>query len=315
MDHVGLQNAMADALRSYSLGAAKNYPRHVIQHAKHQALGYMAGSDPEEGLLGFKTVSVFAENKFSGLNPHQGTVTLLDSATGMVRTILEGSTLTAIRTAAVSAVATNILATSSSETLALIGVGRQAFEHALALTRVRQFERILIFSRSSDSMESLARVLRDSLSLGVIKAKSPLDAIAQADVIVTCTSSPEPLIDVKDIPEGAHVNAVGACRPGYREINIHDSSNLSIFLDSRAACSVEASEISLPLLNATLSESTIMGEIGECLAGRISGRRNGREITVFKSVGLGIEDIFAANYIDKVARHKGVGTLVDLKGL
>lgn len=314
LDRTGLRQHMVEALMRISLGEALNYPRQVIELGPGRSLGFMPAQDLILDLIGYKTVSVFSENKELGLNPHQGAVILLDSKTGQVRAILDGSTITAIRTAAVSAAATEKLSLPGSRILALIGAGRQAYEHALALSEVRKIKKIFVWNRSVEAAERLIAILRSELPCEIESAMTPESAVAEADVIVTCTASSKALLKVDHIRPGAHVNAIGACRSGQLEIQLSNREHLKIYMDSREACVREASEISEAVASKRLDSALIMGEIGDCFAGRILGRDQATDITFFKSVGLGIEDIFAAEFLYQRALRLNIGTTIDLRG-
>lgn len=307
-----LNAAMRSALINLSGGGAVNFNRHIVGLTSNAALGFMPATFLEGKLLGYKTVSVFAENKKHRLNPHQGFVVLLDSENGSVKSILEGSTVTALRTAAVSAVATEKLSRTDSSTLALVGAGRQALEHALAIVKIRPIKKINIFNRTKSRAENLAQTYFKDFQ--ILIAPTPHAAIVDADIVVTCTNSNDPLISTTDLRPGAHVNAVGACRPGYREIEFTSRSELKIYLDSTEACMNEASELIMPLASGELSSDAVRGELGACLQGKILGRVHTNDITVFKSVGLGIQDLFAADYFYQQAQNNGLGTLFEFGG-
>ncbi len=307
-DSSALNVAMKDSLMQLSAGRAKNYNRHVVDISENAAMGFMPSTYLKGNLIGFKAVSVFAENKKQGLNPHQGFVVLLNSENGTVRAILDGSTITALRTAAVSAVATEKLSRIDSSTLAIIGAGRQALEHALAISKIRPIKRIIFFNRTESNAEKLAQKYFKNFE--VVVTSSPKRAVQDADIVVTCTSSQNPLFSTDDLRPGTHVNTIGACRPGFREIEFKDRSELKIYLDSTAACMSEASELIQPMAIGQLSSVFIRGELGDCLNSNVLGRFHGSEITVFKSVGLGIQDLFAANYFFREAQKKGLGAQI-----
>jgi len=304
---------MKEALQSYSSKKATSFPRAVFntQPGAEAPIGFMPAIDYERDLLGYKAVTVFHENRKLNLNPHQGVVVLLDRKTGKVKCILDGSFLTAVRTAAVSAVATDALSKLHSKTLALIGSGRQAIEHVYSIARIRPIEHLQVYSRSQKSFDEFYEHFRDSLFRIEFKA-TPQEAVANADIVVTCTPSKSYLLSIDDFPRGAHINAVGACRPGDREINIYSQELLKIYLDSEESCMVENDEIIQPLTAKTLSRRCIVGEIGACLSQGIPGREHQDEITLFKSVGLSIEDVYAAECFYQKAQVTGIGQSVIL---
>lgn len=308
-DPTEMRMQMREALRRLSTGAAVNIPRHVISLSGARALGFMPAYSDE--ILGYKAASVHATNGTRNLNPHQGLVVLLDADSGQPKAILDACTITALRTAAVSAAATESLSRPDSKILGLIGAGRQALEHALALSHVRSFQKILVCSRTSKSAEKLIHELKDRIPLELKVVGSPNEVLLQADVIVTCTSSRTPFCSSDRIPLGVHVNAIGACRPGSREFNLKSNLRLKIYMDSKPACLREASEISEGLARGELGEMNLVGEIGDHFAQNILGRRSPDDITFFKSVGLGIMDLFAADLLVRRSLDLGLGTHVN----
>lgn len=313
LDLDALRARMNEALQSVSLKQATNFTRAVYEtQQRHPApLGFMPAVDHGRHLLGYKAITVFHDNRKINQNPHQGIVVLLDSQTGIVQCILDGFFLTAVRTAAVSAVATDLLARSDSTVLALIGAGCQAIEHVESIARIRPIEQIHVYTRSQQSFDDFFAHFSHASYKIEFKA-TPQEAVEAADIMVTCTPSRDYLLSIDDIPKGAHINAIGACRPGDREIKLHNREFLKIYLDSEASCLLESDEIIQPLHASTLSRQFIVGEIGACLNRDVSGREHQDEITVFKSVGLSIEDVYAADYFYQKALAMRVGQSVIL---
>lgn len=298
---------MEQALIQLSQNAAVNHPRHVVDLKKGAALGFMSSTYLEGNLLGYKAVSVFSKNSNKGLNPHQGFVVLLDSETGQIKCLLDGSTITALRTAAVSSAATEKLSRADSSTLALIGAGRQALEHALAIIEIRPIRKIIIYNRTRSRADHLIQLLslRMKSAMEFSISSSPAQAVGLADIVVTCTNGPKPILTGADFKPGTHINAIGACRPGCREIDLKPTDGIKIFLDSREACALESSEI---------THAQNQAEIGSCFSGEIPGRSSDQEVTLFKSVGLGLQDLFAANYFYKESIIRGGGQFIDFGG-
>lgn len=307
-DRSALRQAMVQALRELSCGAAKSFPRQVAAFDSHRVIGFMPALNAS--VMGYKTVSVFSRNHERGLNPHQGLVVLSDPQSGMIKAILEGSTLTALRTAAVSAAATEILSRENASVLGILGTGRQAFEHALSIAEVRRLRKIVIRGRSRRSELRFSEKLKEHLDCSIEFAEH----FREVDILVTATASREVLLDSADFSPGLHLNAIGACRPGEREVEFRANPQLSIFLDSKEACAREASEIYESINSGALDRKHIRGEIGEVFAKKISGRQSLSEITVFKSVGLGIEDVLAAECIFAAAVAREIGTSLGLQG-
>ncbi len=312
LEHSGLISCMANALESMSTNQATNFPRAVYDLNSNAALGFMPAMAPTHTILGYKAISVFHDNVKKGLNPHQGLVVLIDSETGLTKCLLEGSTLTALRTAAVSAAATALLSRPESSRLALIGSGRQAVEHVKAITTIRPIKTIFLYARTPYSAKKFIDTLCSQYEIDIVLSPTPRDAVQHADIVVTCTPSTQALLHIDDFSKGTHINAVGACRPGFQEITLIDNPFLKIYLDSQESCSLESDELSIPLKNKTLSPHRIVGELGNCIAKKIKGREAESDITFFKSIGLSIEDIYAAEYFYKKAMNMNIGQVVTL---
>lgn len=308
LDHRELQREMASALMSLSSEQAINFPRVVLPIKENGSpLGIMVARDDSNVLLGYKVITVVHENHEQQLNPHQGLVVLLNQDTGIVQAVLDGCFITAVRTAAVSAVATDCLSREDASTMAVIGAGSQALEHIKAISKVRTIKRLSVFCRSKAGYEALLRRLDTHSFNEILFAQSPQDAVKDADIVVTCTSSKSALLSSDDLALGCHINMVGACRPNELEVSLTDRDNLKVYLDSSDACLVESDEIKSPLSCGALTPSRIIGEIGSLLSGTLAGRADDKDITVFKSVGLAIEDIFAANYFYSKAQKNNMG--------
>lgn len=307
-DFDGLRKCMADALQSVSLKKATNFSRSVynLDPKNSTFLGVMPAVDHSKPLLGYKVITIFKQNKQHNINPHQGIVVLLDEVTGQVKCILDGCFVTALRTAAVSAVATEILSRPQSSTLAVIGAGRQAIEHIKAITKIRPIENIHIYSKTKASYASLKTHFRHD-PFNILFKETAKAAVLNADILVTCTPAKEYILSIDELPKGIHVNAIGACRPGDREVNLHNHPLLKVYLDSKEACFTESDEIIQPCKEKILSYDKIIGEIGECIANLIPKRCHEDEITFFKSVGLSIEDVCAANFFYNKALELKVG--------
>lgn len=300
----GLQRAVRTALERSAAKKTSRIPRLVLSHTDQAKMGFMPAFAPEEDLFGYKLVAVTPENSERGLNPHQGLVCLFDGKSGRVRALLEASTLTALRTAAASAAATDVLALPDSKVMAVIGTGVQAREHLMSLLEVRPIREIRVYGRTSRSVDGLLEYVDERLPAAprIVIASSVLEAVRGAQIVSMCTASREPYLQCGDLDPGTHVNAIGACRPGFSEIELQRRPDLRVFVDSEIACLEEATELA--------SSIPIAGEIGRCFSGEIVGRENASQITLFKSVGTGVTDVFAADYLVKQCRAMGVGAEV-----
>jgi ornithine cyclodeaminase/alanine dehydrogenase-like protein (mu-crystallin family) len=308
LDMPGCMQAMEEALVTLARGEFHLPLRPVVRPpGESHLLGlmptYRSGGRP---LYALKTVAIFPDNPSRGLDPHQGTVTLYDGTTGEVLAVMNASPITAIRTAAVSGVATRALAREDARVLAVVGAGHQARPHIAAMLEARPLEEVRISSRSYESAERLAAEW--PLARAV---ESNEDAVRGADVICTVTQSAEPVLSHEWLAPGVHINAVGACFPHTRELDTETVVRSSFFTDRRESCENEAGDYVIPLQEGAISDGHIRAELGEVLAGTAPGRTSPQEITVFESLGLAVEDLAAAEYLMRRARETGAGTTVE----
>jgi ornithine cyclodeaminase/alanine dehydrogenase-like protein (mu-crystallin family) len=308
LDLSQLRQVMRGCLASLSAGKSTNGPRAVFPAGEGRALGFMPASLEGER-AGYKALSVWEGNPARGLNPHQGLVVLVEPETGRPKCLLEASAVTALRTAAVSAAASEALGPPAPSSLGLIGAGRQGWEHARALAAMWPLRRAVVWSREAAKAQALCAWLEAALGLSASVAATP-EAAAQAEVVTCCTSSRTPLLTSDALPAGAHLNLVGACRPGIRELDLRPRAGLRAYVDSVAACAAESEEIRA--LQAA-DPAAVRGEVGQVLSGALREARGEGDLTVFKSVGLGVEDVAAAAHFLERAEAGWVGTLIDLQ--
>ena len=264
--------------------------------------------------MGAKVITVFNDNHGTELDSHQGAVLLFDSKNGSMSAVLDATAITAIRTAAVSALATKHLARANADELAILGSGVQARSHLDAIPCVRKIERVRIWSRSRAHAQKLADEYRSKFSKITVHDDAE-SAVRGASIICTVTSSNEPVLFGKWLSPGAHVNAVGVSQPRAREIDTEVVTRSSLFVDRRESALKEPGDILQPLHDGAITPEHIKAEIGEVVAGLKPGRRSEDEITLFKSLGLAVEDIAAAQFVYTRAREKKVGTSVELGGM
>ncbi|MDP9492402.1 MAG: ornithine cyclodeaminase family protein, partial [Actinomycetota bacterium] len=245
------------------------------------------------------------DNPQRGLDAHQGTVTLFDGETGETRAIMNASAITAIRTAAVSAVATRLLAREDSRELGILGAGVQARYHLEALRLVRDFDRVRIFSPTAAHAEALAKE-GEAEAVGTAQ-----EAVEGADVVVTATSSVDPVLRREWLKSGAHVNVIGGRPPTMRELDVATVADSAFYTDRRESAENEAFDYRDALEAGAIGPHHIRGEIGEVLIGAAPGRQSPDELTVFRSLGLAVEDLAAAEYVVRRAREAGVGAEVE----
>jgi thiomorpholine-carboxylate dehydrogenase len=268
--------AMEKALIDFSAGTVTQPVRQVITVDPPGGFFGMMPALTSEG-LGQKIVTFYPKNVERGLPTHMATIFLVDRETGTPIAVMDGRLITEARTAAVSAVATKLLASPDAKVLAILGSGVQAHSHAQALRLVRNFEEIRVWSPTKPHAQRFAE------EIGA-KARSAEAAVRDADVVVTATNSKTPVLQGSWLKAGCHVNAIGACRPDWRELDDDVMANV-VFVDSRDGAMKESGDV-------ILSGAKIYAELGEALAGKVDPRRN--ETTIFKSLGMAVEDIAAA---------------------
>jgi len=255
----------------------------------------------EKPAFGLKVVCIFPGNPARGLDAHQGAVVLFDGETGEVRAIANASAITAIRTAAVSAVATRALAREDARTLAILGAGVQAKSHLEAMQVLREWERIVVWSRTREHAEQL----------GVDVADTAVEALRDADVVCTTTTAREPVVRRSWLKQGAHVNAVGSSIATTRELDTGTMADAALFVDRRESTLNEAGDYLFAAGEGAIGPDQIRAELGEVLAGSGEGRRSPDELTVFKSLGLAVEDLACAQFLLQRARELGRGSEVE----
>jgi len=269
------------------------------------------GSPPA---IGLKCITVFPGNHGTDLDSHQGAVLLFETKRGSLLAVMDASSITAIRTAAVSGVATRLLARADAGDLALLGTGVQALTHLEAMAHARRLRRVRAWSRSPDHVRAFAQRAARSLGLAVQAAASAREAVEGADLVCTVTSSREPVLKGEWLAPGAHVNAVGASLASARELDTPAVARARFFVDRRESALHEAGDFLIPRAEGAVDDGHIRGELGDLLLGRVPGRQAESEVTVFKSLGLAVEDVAAARLIYDNALAAGAGTRVELGG-
>lgn len=306
---------MAEALRTLSLGNAVQPLRTATWLPDRSGLlGIMPGYLGQPRALGVKVVTVFPHNHGTGYDSHQGAVILFDIEHGQPLAILDASEITAIRTAAVSAVSTNILAREDARCLTLLGSGVQAKTHLEAIQLVRTLQEVRVWSRTSDHATEFAQRESARYDLQINAVESPRDAVDGADVICTVTGAREPVLHGQWISPGAHINAVGACTPDARELDTDAVVNSRLFVDRLESALNESGDFRFPKAEGAIDDDKIVGELGDVLLERVVGRSSSKEITLFKSLGLAVEDLAAAHYIFDHAKRNNIGTTIKLGG-
>jgi ornithine cyclodeaminase len=307
--------AMEDVLRSLARGEAILPLRQVLPlPAGRGAFAAMPAVLPGLGSVGLKAITVVPGNHGSALDSHQGAVLLFETGRGQLLAVLDASSITAIRTAAVSAVATRALARPDASDLAILGTGVQALTHLEALAAVRPLRRVRAWSRGAGHVAAFAARAKAALGIAVEPMTSAHDAVRGADLICTVTASESPVLEAAWVSPGAHVNAVGASLARARELDTALVAKAAFYVDRRESAQNEAGDFLIPRAEGAIGDGHIRAEIGEVLLGSRPGRGGPDEITVFKSLGLAVEDVAAARVIYETAQASGLGTRLDLSG-
>jgi alanine dehydrogenase len=303
-----LIDAMEAALIAFSAGHVQQPLRTVLEVGQRKSFfGVMPAFLPESEALGTKLVTVFGDNAAAGLPTHLATIVLLDSSTGQLLAIMDGRYITEARTAAVSAVSVKHLTPAGAGVLALIGSGVQARSHLLAIGHVRRLREVRVWSPNAERLGRFARDMQPHCSAPIQPASSAGEAVDGADIIALVSAAREPVVGSDRVADGAHVCAVGACRPDQREMDTPLVGRARVFVDSRTAAFAEAGDIVLPIQEGAFDARHIAGELGELAAGRVAGRQHPGQVTIFKSLGMAVEDVAAAHLAFTRAAERGLG--------
>jgi ornithine cyclodeaminase/alanine dehydrogenase len=308
-----LIEALAQAQVQYSTGKAVMPVRLVVPLPQIRGrITSMPGFLNQDKALGMKVVTYFQENPGRGLPAILATIMLFSAETGKMIAVMDGGYITAIRTACASALATKLLAKTETPMLGILGAGVQARAHIQALSRVRKLRKIKIYSPSGTSAPKIKAELEPVVGIPIEVAAGPADAVRDADIVVTASTAKEPILDPDWLKPGVHINAVGSHRPDLREIDGATLARAKIVVDSREAIMAECGDILLALKEESISPDPIDAEIGEVLAGAKPGRMSDDELTLYKSVGIAIQDVATAHLVYRKALERGIGTNVEI---
>lgn len=304
---------MADALRATSQGGAVLPLRSVVWMPDRTGMiglmpGFLEQAERGVGNLGLKVVSIFPGNHAAGYDSHQGVVMLFDTRYGYPLAIMDASSITAIRTAACSGVATRALARDDAGDLAILGSGVQARTHLAAMRAVRTLRRVRVWSRTAANAQRFAA----ESPVPVEVMPTARAAVDGADLICTTTAAREPVLEGAWLAPGAHVNAVGACFAATRELDTAAVARARLVVDRKESTLNESGDFLFARREGAIGEDHILGELGDLLHGRFAGRRGAGDITLFKSLGIAIEDLASAHHIYTQALAQGAGVSVPL---
>lgn len=316
IDLDALIDALAAAMSDLSAGRA-SMPNRVAAfvHERDALLAAMPGYAPSARALTSKLVTLFPGNAGTALPTHQAVIVAFDPHDGRPTAVLDGTAITAIRTGAASALATRLLAREDATTLAILGTGVQARSHARAVTRVREFDELRVAGRNRERTEALAHELAGELRLPVVVSASWEEACAGADVVCATTHAQQPVVRREWLAPGAHVTSVGY-RPGGREVDDATVAAALVVVESRAAALAPepagSNDLLQPIARGVITAQHVHAEVGELVDGTVPGRGSGDQITLYKSVGVAVQDAVAAALVLQAASERGAGRDVEL---
>lgn len=281
---------------------------------KTGALGLMPAYWESAKMIGLKAVTFFPGNEGTNNDSHQGAVMLFEAQRGRLLAMIDATSITAIRTAAVSGVATKLLARKEATDLAIVGSGVQAHMHLEAMLLCRPIERVRVCSKTLEHARAFATEESSRHSITIQPTPSVQEAVAGADIICTTTTSRDPLLRGDWIKPGAHINAVGSSVANARELDGRAVQRSRLFVDRRESALNEAGDFLLAKKEGLVGDDHILGEIGEILLGKVKGRTSSNDTTLFKSVGLAVEDLAAGLHVYEKASQSGVGMRIEFGG-
>lgn len=305
--------AMKEAFAELSAGRVTMPTRAHIDISDHAGTAlFMPSYAAHFGKIGVKIVNVFGNNRAKGLPAIQGLVCLFDSETGTPLALLNGTYLTALRTGAASGAATDLLARADASTVAILGAGVQGRTQLEAVCAVRSIRKACIYDVTRKAAETFAEELGDALAVEVAPTCSARDAVQEADIVCAATVSARPVFAEADIAPGTHINAIGSYKPNVQEIPGETMQRARVVVDHRESALAETGDLIIPIAQGLMKETDIHAELGEIVAGKAEGRTSDRQITLFKSVGVAIQDLAAAARTLEQAQAKGLGKIVEM---
>ena len=304
--------AVRQGLKSMSDDSVDLPLRHIVELPnKRSMLGFMPGWTSVKGVVGAKVTAMFPENAGTAFSSHQGAVLLFEPVHGSLVGIVDGSSITAIRTAAASAVATDILAAPESRHLAILGYGEQASRHLLAMSLIRQLKHVTVWGRDPDKAAAFAHDNASRFEIDVRVAPSAQACVEGAHIICTVTAAAEPILFLEQVHAGAHVNAVGSSRAKEVEIDPRLFAAAQVYADYVPGVMAQGGEFLRAKQAGLINDQHVLGSIGDLLAGRVDFNRTPGAVTLFKSIGLIVEDLVAAQLALARAAIENRGLRVD----
>jgi len=302
---------MRSAFESVATGQCVQPIRQLLSHPQGRGLlGWMPGYTAEPERLGIKVVAVFHPVPGQPLGSHQGMVLLFDALDGRPLAVIEAGEVTAIRTAAATAVATDVLAPGRVQTLGVLGTGEQALRHVEALIMVRKFQAVQLWGRDAARARKLAVLLADRVDVPV-RALADARAVAQCDVVCTTTAAREPILFADWLRAGQHLNLVGSSIPSTSEVDEATIARGRLFVDFKDSALALAGDFRRAKAAGLVDDDHIVGCIGDVLLGRVTARESAADLTIFKSLGMACEDLLACDFVLSEAMRRGIGQAVE----
>lgn len=295
---------MKTALIELSKGNARQIVRPVLPLFDRNVLGMMPAFDKARNVAGVKILTVFPENYAKNLASHQGQVIVFETETGSVKAIVDAESITGIRTAAVSAAVTDVLARPEATRLAILGAGLQGRRHLEAIALIRPLTEVTVWDIRPEAAARYAVDMSAQTGLRVRACADAHEAVQDADIICTVTPAKEPILTAADVKPGAHINAIGACAPDVRELSADLMAAGRLFVDWKPAAVAEAGDYVLALQDGAITEEHILGEAGQVLAGELPGRVSADDITIFEGLGQAVQDLVAADFVAEALQRK-----------
>ncbi len=293
----GCIGLMRTVLQDDAEGKSRQYLRTVTPLPGNNLLGFMPAYLGTGDYFGAKVITVFPGNHQAGLPSHQGSVLLFDAEHGALRLMADGDAITQIRTGAVSAVATDLLARPDAKRLALLGAGAQGRSHLEAMALVRRLTEVTVWDVRPENARRFAAEMAEKAGCPIRACSCAEEAVRDADIICTLTPSPTPVLESSWVKPGAHINAVGACSATARELSSDLVARCLLYGDSVESVEKESGDYLIPLSEGVIQKGHLRGTIGQLLCGEITGRTSAQDVTLFDALGLAIEDVACAKYL------------------
>ncbi len=295
---------MEETLKALSKGQATQVLRTAMGLYDDNIFGVMPSYIESQRVVGTKAITVFPKNYKEKKPSHQGVILVFETNNGSLKAVVDGEGITALRTAAVSAVATRALSKEDCKTLGILGTGVQARSHLEAMLLVKDIKTVNVWSIYYDESVNFAKEMSEKFDVEIVPCSEVEDAVKDADIICTVTAAKTPILLGRWLKPGVHINAIGACGPRDRELDTATVVKSKLFVDRKESTINEAGDYLFPLREGAITEKHILGEVGDVLIEKIKGRRSDEDITLFEAMGLAVEDLAAANYvIDKIVKQ------------